>query len=394
VRWGRGDGGHHGGGRTRGLVGRRHGGRRGGTTATAEQQTLRIGFSGALEGAYAAYDATLLKGMEYAAEKLNAEGGPVKVEILSKNNKGDQAQSATTTQELLDDGVKAFVLTTADPSVAQGQLIGAAGGVMTIGGNTAPQLSKDIGERVFFFVFGDNVQAAAMAEHACEKGYKNAWLLGSEEIPYTKDMPRYFREAFERCGGAIAGEDVFKIGQTEFRTQVTKIQNADTAPDVIFTAMFVPDSGAFLKALRGAGVETPFLSTDGNDSTLFADSGGNAVDGATFSTHGFPAEDSPLGEFLADFETVTGAKAESNTFEAIGRDNVYALVEAAKAAGSVEPDAMIEAIKGLKDVPLLTGTMTMNPETRIPVKEVTLVTMDGTKPTLLETLTPSFIPEP
>ena len=55
---------------------------------------------------------------------------------------------------------------------------------------------------------------------------------------------------------------------------------------------------------------------------------------------------------------------------------------------------MIEAIKGLKDVPLLTGSMTMNPETRIPVKEVTLVTMDGTKPTLLETLTPSFIPEP
>ncbi len=365
-----------------------------GSAGTAPQLSLRIGFSGALEGAYAAYDATLLKGMEYAAEKLNAENGPVKVEIVSKNNKGDQAQSATTTQELLDDGVKAFVLTTADPSVAQGQLIGAAGGVMTIGGNTAPQLAKDIGDRVFFFVFGDNVQAAAMAEHACKKGYKSAWLLGSEEIPYTKDMPRYFRDAFEKCGGQIAGEDVFKIGQTEFRTQVTKIQNADTPPDVIFTAMFVPDSGAFLKALRGAGVETPFLSTDGNDSALFADSGGNAVDGATFSTHGFPAADSPLGEFLADFETVTGAKAESNTFEAIGRDNVYALAQAAETAGSVEPDALIEAIKGLKDVPLLTGRMTMDPETRIPVKEVTLVTMEGTEPTLLETVTPAYIPAP
>ena len=145
---------------------------------------------------------------------------------------------------------------------------------MSLGGNTAPQLGKDIGDRVFYFVFGDNVQAAAMAEYACDKGYKSAWMIGSEEIPYTKDIPRYFREAFEQCGGEIVGEDVYKIGQTEFRTQVTKIQNADPAPDVIFSPMFVPDSGVFLKALRGAGVDDAFLSTDGNDSTLFADSGG------------------------------------------------------------------------------------------------------------------------
>ncbi len=362
--------------------------------ADIEPMTLRIGFSGALEGAYAAYDATLLKGMEYAATKINEEGGPITVEIVSKNNKGDQAQAATTTQELIDDGLKVFVVTTADPSVAQGALITAAGGVMSIGGNSAPQLAKDIGDRVFFFVFGDNVQAAAMAEYACEQGYKSAWVIGSEEIPYTKDMGPYFREAFEQCGGSVVGEDVYKIGQTEFRTQVTKIQNADPAPDVIFTPMFVPDSGVFLKALRGAGVETPFLSTDGNDSTLFPDSGGDAVAGSVYATHAFPVEGSPLAEFLTDFEAVTGAAAESATFEAIGRDNVYAFVEAAKIAGSVEPDALIEAIKGLKDLPLLTGTMTMNPDTRIPIKEVTLVKMNGTTPEFLETRTPAFIPEP
>jgi branched-chain amino acid transport system substrate-binding protein len=362
--------------------------------STQEQLTLRIGFSGALEGAYAPYDATLLKGMEYGARKINEENGPIRVEIVSKNNKGDQAQSATTTQELLDEGINVFVLTTADPSVAQGTLISSAGGVMSLGGNTAPQLAKDIGDRVFLFVFGDNVQAAAMAEYACDAGYDSAWLIGSEEIPYTKDMPRYFREAFEKCGGEVVGEDVYKIGQTEFRTQVTKIQNADTAPDVIFTPMFVPDSGVFLKALRGAGVDVPFLSTDGNDSTLFGDSGGSAVDGAVYSTHGFPEDGNPLQEFLTDFETVMGAKPESNTFEAIGRDNVYAFVEAAKATDSIEPDDLVAGINALKDVPLLTGSMTMNPDTRIPIKEVTLVQMADTTPGLLETRTPEFIPDP
>ena len=43
--------------------------------------------------------------MEFAAEEINAAGGPVTVEIVSKDNKGDQSLTLTTTQELLDDGI-------------------------------------------------------------------------------------------------------------------------------------------------------------------------------------------------------------------------------------------------------------------------------------------------
>ncbi len=60
-------------------------------------------------------------------------------------------------------------------------------------------------------------------------------------------------------------------------------------------------------------------------------------------------------------------------------------------AGSVEPDALLAAILELKDVPLLTGTMTMDPVTRFPTKEITLVQMDGTEYTLLEQVIPSYI---
>ena len=44
----------------------------------------------------------------------------------------------------------------------------------------------------------------------------------------------------------------------------------------------------------------------------------------------------------------------------------------------------------LKDVPLLTGTMTMDPETQAPDKEITLVQMSDTEPTLLEKLHPEL----
>ena len=128
----------------------------GGGAAGGEQLTLRIGFSAALSGPYAAYDVPLLNGMEFAADQINAAGGPVTVEIVSKDNKGDQTQTLTTAQELLDEGITVQVMTTADAGPAVGQLVSQAGGIISVGGNTAPAIVRDGGERVFAFVFGDN----------------------------------------------------------------------------------------------------------------------------------------------------------------------------------------------------------------------------------------------
>jgi branched-chain amino acid transport system substrate-binding protein len=363
-----------------------------GEDAIGEPLTLRIGISGALSGPYAAFDVPLLNGMEFAEQEINAAGRNVTVEIESEDGTGDQTQTLRAAQELLDDGVLIQVLTTAEQSVAVGQLVSAAGGITTIGGNTAPSITRDIGERSVSVVFGDNLQASALAQYACDQGYATAYLIGSPELPYRRDIPTFFADAFAQiCGGRIVGEDTYEIGQTEFGSQVMKLQKADPSPDAIFSPMFVPDSGAFLRQLRAAGVETPFLSTDGNDSTLFVDSGGSAVDGAVFSTHGFSSSGSEMEAFINAYTGWKGAPPESNTFEAIGRDNVYALVEAARNAGSTEPDAVLEALLQLNNVPLLTGVTTMDPETRFPTKEVTLVRMDGTTFTELEKVIPSYI---
>ncbi len=160
---------------------------------------------------------------------------------------------------------------------------------------------------------------------------------------------------------------------------------------MLFSPIFVPDSGALLKQLRSAGVETPLITTDGNDTTLFVDSGGSAVDGTVYSTHGFDEPGTPMAEFIDQYTEWKGSPPESNTFEAIGRDNIYAYVQAAENAGSVEPDALLAAVLALKDVPLLTGDMTMDPETRLPTKPITLVKMEGTEYTLLEQIIPSYI---
>jgi branched-chain amino acid transport system substrate-binding protein len=366
-------------------------------TAGGEELTLTIGFSGALTGPYAAYDQPLLNGMEMAAKQIEDAGGykGVHVEIVSKDNKDDQTLTATTTQELLDQGIKVFVLSTADVVTAEGLLVAQSGGISSVGANTAGQIVKDVGPSTFMIVAPDNEGAAAGGQYACDTGYRNAYLLGSPEIPYTKLLPEYFADAFAHdCGGKVTGTDTYKIGQTDFGTQVTKIQNASPQPDVIYTSIFVPDSGVFLKQLRSAGVTIPVLTVDGNDSSLFVDSGGSAVDGVVYTTHAFPTPGSLDETFINDYTELMGDKPESNTIEAMGRDNVYVFAEAASRANSTDPNAVLDQVLALKDFQLVTGKMSLDPETRLPIKEVTLVKMKGTEFTFLDAFTPEYIPEP
>jgi branched-chain amino acid transport system substrate-binding protein len=373
----------------------------GGSQATGSggggELTLTIGYSGALSGPYAAYDQPLLNGMEMAAKQIENAGGykGVHIKIVSKDNKDDQTLTATTTQELLDQGIKVFVLSTADVVTAEGLLVAQGGGISSVGANTAGQIVKDVGPSTFMIVAPDNEGAAAGGQYACETGYRNAYLLGSPEIPYTKLLPQYFADAFAHdCDGKITGEDTYKIGQTDFGTQVTKIQNANPQPDVIYTSIFVPDSGVFLKQLRSAGVTIPVVTVDGNDSSLFVDSGGSAVDGVVYTTHAFPTPGSLDEKFISDYTQLMGKKPESNTIEAMGRDNIYVFAEAAARAGSTDPKAILDQVLALKDFQLVTGKMSLDPESRLPVKEVTLVKMKGTDFTFLDAFTPEYIPQP
>jgi branched-chain amino acid transport system substrate-binding protein len=361
---------------------------------TGGKLELRIGAAVALSGPWAVFDEPLLHGMQEGVKEINAKGGigGVTVKLTYKDFRGDNTQQLAATQQMLDSDIRVFIGSNGG-SLGANKLIVGNGGLIAAGSATDPENTERVGPREYTFVFNDNQQASAGAQYACKKGYRKAWVLGSPDSTYTGNMGTYFAKAFAHyCHGSIAGKDVFKIGQTDFGSQVTKIQSAKSKPDVIFSPIFIPDSGAFLKALRGAGVKTPFISTDGNDSPLLASSGGNAVNGVVFTTHGFPVPGSAMAAFNATYKRLMGKAPETNTIEAIGRDNVVALVTAASRAGSTDPTKMIAAINRFKGLKLATGTITMNAKTRTPKKPIALVRMAGKKPTFVTSITPSWVP--
>ncbi len=351
----------------------------------ASGDPIVLGFPADLTTDWAYYDSPMDEGAQFAVDQINEAGGVLgrPLELKTVDMRNDVAEAAKVTQQLIDDGAVYLIGTVGDGILAEGQVACAAGVPISTGLGTAPSLVGDMGECAYQVVMSDNIQAAVLAEYGLAQGYRNAYVLGSNEIPYTKDLPLFFADAFENGGGTVVATDQYKLGAGDYSAVVTKIANVDPAPDVIFTPMYIPDSVVFLRQLRQAGLEMPVLSTDGNADAALLDAGVKAIDGLTFSNSVCTAEGDPdVQAFYDDYNAANGSDP-SSYVAVIGYDEVNLVAAAIEAAGSTEPAAIMEQL-AQADYTGISGHVVMDPATRRANKPAALVQMDGDEFTCLE----------
>lgn len=369
-----------------------------GTSTTAGAgETLVIGYAGDFSGDGAVGDVPARAGVEYAVALLNEAGGIAghPIELIAKDAKGDPALGATVAQELIDAGA-AVIIGPPFPGQAVGviQTAGKAGVSVISATATQPEYPVVGGASAFLAAFGDNVQAAAAAEYALAQGYKTCFTMVSPDLSYTSATPVWFVETFEQGGGTSLGSESFSLGQQDFGAQVTKIAALSPQPEVIYTSMFPPDIGVFLRQLRGAGVTAALIGADGLDSQAFLDAAGSDAEGAVFTTHGFAAEGSSFKEFTDGLAAKSGGALEAPAFSALGGDTIYIIEAAVKAAGSIDPAAITAALKEIENLELMTGTITFKGTGGVPMKTVTLAGVKGGAFVLEDQFVPSYIPTP
>lgn len=361
--------------------------------------TYPIGYDSSQTGLLAYSDVPASKGVQLAIKEINAKGGIAgkwPIELTLQDNRSEAAQSAVVAQDLISKKVQFLICTSdADPCTAAGQIAQKASIPTMSTAATSPVLPGSVGNFMFMSVFGDNTQATALADYATKTGYKSAYLLCSPDSSYTSKSCDYFTTVFEKKGGTIAGRGSFTLGAADFSAEVTKIQNMSPAPDVIMTPAYPPDAPTFIKQLRAAGVQIPVISIDGVDSVDTISAGGPAVEGLVFTTHGFPAEGTPMAKFWADYEAEYKAPPDS-VFAATGYDLIKIVEAAVAAAGSTDPAKVRDAIDNLENVQGATGAISYKGQDRIPLKTVYLVTVKDGKFQLLDTVQPAAadIPAP
>lgn len=361
-------------------------------------EAYTIGVATAQTGLVAPFDQPFLKGLKLRTEQINAEGGldgeyPVELEI--KDGQSEAAQTVAVAQELIDNGVDFLILPCdGDLATAAGQIAQAEGVPAMSSCASVPTLTENVGDYMFGNYFGDNADAAVAAEYAYDQGKRTAFTLSSKDNSYTQGVPDYWTEAFEKLGGKVVGNANYTIGQTDFNVIVSQIKNMQPQPDVIFTAAFEPDFPAFVKQLRGAGVDIPVYGADAVD-TPGVYALGSMVDGSVITAPAFADSGNEYDKFAKAYEKKYGSAPEA-PYTAVGGDALNVISAALAAAGSTEPEAVAKAMASLEDVPGITGPITYAGTERMPLKTVYVLEIQDGAPHLVEQKVPTAdqIPAP
>jgi len=357
-----------------------------------------IGVMSAQSGYLAPYDGPSYAGFQFCIDEKNANGGlngNLKVRTIVKDTRSDVAEGVKVVQEMIDEGAQFIVSSAdADPTIAAAQITQADNiPTMTFAG-TAPVLTQ-VGTHVFGSYPADNQQAAVLAAYARSEGLSKAWLVKSPDSAYTLGGPEYFGSAFRSNGGEVLGESIYTLNQPDFSAIVTTIKAADPQPDVIVTWAWEPDFPAFIKALRGAGVNTQVMGGDVLDTPTVRGLG-DVVSGVAHTSGGFPDAGSAYADFNKRFEAATGT-APDNNYYVNGCDIANMIEQAVAAAGSNDPADVAQAMANIENGQGVMSNFTFKGTDRMPLRDVVVarITADGKKEFIQrKTADPETLPKP
>ena len=334
----------------------------GGETATqgsAEQSTgekvVKIGVFEPQTGDNGAGGKQEILGMQYAnyvqpTVNIGGEEYQVQLEIVDNRTTAENGPSAAA--ELVNRGVSVVLGSYGSGVSMAGGAVFSEAGIPAIGVTcTNPQVTSDC-DVYFRICFLDPFQGTVLANYAWENGVKTAYTLGMLGSDYDQGLLHYFKVAFEALGGKVV-EESFPEGSANF---VSYINNAKSAgAGCIFAPVSTNYAQLIIEAAAAQGFEGGLLGSDTWDNNKVAESAvGKNIDVkvTTFYQEGGNAEfDKGIKEWInsnSDAMANNGGNDDIAAVTAMGYDAYFTALEALKAAGSVDPAAVLAALPGVK----------------------------------------------
>src|SRR5579863_89886 len=323
------------------------GGSGGSTTNTSP---IKVGVIGPFSGFEAFIGPDILKGVQVAADQINAHGGILgrQVQIVTADTGGDAVDAVPALRKLISvDQVNLIVgpssleAQAALPILQQSKIPD-----IIVGGTT--QLDNLVSNYVFRSSPSDNLLGVAMAYYAIQKGYTRAAVVfGSNESAQTLKAPVV--GGFTRHGGTIVADINLVPDQSSYRSEIEQLYAAN--PQVVFTQVDA-QTGATLfseiKELKGLGL--PFVGTDVTASSDFIKAITPAVAQKVLtSLQGSSTGGAGVPLFNQLYQQKFGAMPVE--LADYGYDALNVLALAADAAGSLNGDAVGAKMKTVADPP-------------------------------------------
>jgi branched-chain amino acid transport system substrate-binding protein len=334
---------------------------------------IRLGWMLAFSGADAALGADTRRGIEIAIDDRKGQLLGHGIELVGEDELCSAEGGWTAGARLSADSRLVAVVGTSCSSAARAAIpqMCSAGIPMVSASNTAPDLTAaDRPADYWCYLrtsYNDQVQGAAMAEFAWQRGIKRAATIQDGSL-YAGQLQQAFADRFKELGGAITAQEAVAPNDTDMKPLLTRI--AATSPELIYYPIFIAEGSRITRQAREVpGLEKVRLaSADGVFSPDFLKAAGDAALGMYFSSPDFSAFGPAYQDFLVKHKAKYGEDVLA-PFHAHGYD-AFNLIAAAiekvavkNAGGSlcIPRQALVEAMLATKDLKGLTGNLTCTP---------------------------------
>ena len=193
------------------------------------------------------------KAIALAVDELNASGGVAgkKLVMVYADGKCDDKASGEAATKLIADSKVSAIIGGVCPGETMGLVSVATDKKIVVisPSETASDISTKGGEYVFRFAPSSVLSAKASAMYALKELNAKRAAIVSEDTPGAQELRNMFKQTFDRNGGGVVIDDVYKTKTTDFRDEVKKIMGSKI--DVIYIVPQTPVSGlALLKVLK------------------------------------------------------------------------------------------------------------------------------------------------
>ena len=335
------------------------------------QDVVKLGISEPMTGAMATGGELCMRGYELAHEQNpTVLGKPV--ELVLVDNKSDKVEAASAVSRLIErDGVVGVFVSYGSGMAIPGGEVADKAGIPMISGTATNPLVTQGKDFVFRACFIDPFQGEVMARYTYnDLGITKAALLVDIAQDYSVGLANFYKKTFEELGGEIVSDTKYNTGDQDFSAQLSQI--ISTGAEALFFPGYFGDVALIAIQGRELGYEGMYLGGDTLHNPVLIELAGESAEGLIAST--FFAEDQPLNPEGEKYAELFREKYDltPDAVAILTYDSYNLMIDAIERAGSLDPDAIRDALAATKDFPGAGGSITIN-ETGDAVKPAVLV---------------------
>lgn len=334
----------------------------GGGSSSQGNKPLAVGGLLTLSGPFASLGESIRDGMNLFLEERSNEFSGHRVNVSYEDTQGDPQTDLRLYRQFVSKGTHVLMGTVLSP-----EALALAGRlerdkVILVDSNAAANdLSWSKKSDYLYRVSQSNYQTGvAGAHYIAEKIGKRAFTIGMDYVA-GYEVIKAFRSAYEKAGGKVIGHAFSPPGTNDFTSYITNMKQAN--PDLVFAFLSGTDAIRFIQQYDSLGLKgkIPLVGTDQLGSSTVTKAAGRSAEGIISRSPYYPSLDNETNRrFVVRFKKKYSR--EPDLIDCQGYDTGGVIAQAVKKAGSTDPAALVEALKGISiDSPR--GKITIDPRT-------------------------------